>query len=171
MLLLSERTERDKHMNSLTVTQSDDTNRQTPLTAIASNFRGIHQMARHVLHGLRGARRFPPAAQTLIIFSSGGQGNTMDKFTQNELDHLFVAMLLHTKTTREEQAAWVSERAVIWRKLVAASDSPASDQTIFRTNLFNCPEQLRRFWESPDEVEKAFTLPAEGEMKTKKAGR
>jgi hypothetical protein len=29
----------------------------------------------------------------------------MVKFTQNELDHLFVAMLLHTKTTREEQAA------------------------------------------------------------------
>jgi hypothetical protein len=33
----------------------------------------------------------------------------MERFTQNELDHLFAAMLLHTKTTREEQAAWVTE--------------------------------------------------------------
>jgi hypothetical protein len=158
-------------MNSLTVTYLDDKNKQTPLTAIASNFRGIHQMARHVLHGLRGARRLRPAPQTLIIFSSGDQGKTMDKFTQDELDHLFVAMLLHTKTTREEQAAWVSERAEIWRKLVAASDSPASDQTIYRTNLFNCPEQLRRFWKSPDEIEKAFTLPLNTKAKTKRAGR
>ena len=36
----------------------------------------------------------------------------MEKLTQNDLDHLFAALLLHTKTTREEQAAWVSERAV-----------------------------------------------------------
>ena len=168
---LAERTKRDKHMNSLTVSQSDDKSKQTHLTAIASNFRGIHQMARHVLHGLRGARRLPPAPQTLIIFSSGDQGRTMDKFTQNELDHLFAALLLHTKTTREEQAAWVSERAEIWRKLVAASDSPASDQTTYRTNLFGCPEQLRRFWKSPDEIEKAFTLPVDTKAKTKRAGR
>ena len=42
---------------------------------------------------------------------------------------------------------------------MAASDDPASEQTIYRTNLFDCPEQLRRFWKSPDEVEKAFSLP------------
>ena len=171
MHLPGERSERDKHMNSLTVTHPDDKNKQTHLTAIASNLKGLHQMARHVLHGLRGARSLRPAPQTLIIFSSGDQGKTMEKFTQDELDHLFVAMLLHTKTSREEQAAWVSERAEIWRKLVAASDSPASDQTTYRTNLFGCPERLRRFWKSPDEIETAFTLPANAKAKTKRAGR
>ena len=83
----------------------------------------------------------------------------MEKFTQDELDHLFAALLLHTKTTREEQAAWVNERAEIWRKVVAASDAPASEETIYRTNLFSCPEQLRHFWKSPDEMEKAFAFP------------
>jgi hypothetical protein len=97
----------------------------------------------------------------------------MEKLTQNDLDHLFAALLLHTKTTREEQAAWVSERASIWRKIVAASDDPASEQTIYRTNLFNCPERLRRFWKSPDEVEKAFSLPelVSVTARTKRAGR
>jgi hypothetical protein len=97
----------------------------------------------------------------------------MEKLTQNDLDHLFAALLLHTKTTREEQAAWVSERAVIWRKIVAASDDPASEQTTYRTNLFNSPEQLRRFWKSPDEVEAAFSLPEPVSVtaKTKRAGR
>jgi hypothetical protein len=95
----------------------------------------------------------------------------MEKFTQNELDHLFAAMLLHTKTTREEQAAWVTERAEIWRKIVEASDAPASEQTTYRTNLLNCPEQLRQFWKSPHEIEKAFALPPKQKAKTKKAGR
>jgi len=100
----------------------------------------------------------------------------MEKFTRDELDHLFAAMLLHTKTTREEQAAWVTERAEIWRKIVATSDCQATELTIYRTNLFNSPEQLRRFWKSPEEVEKAFGLPAVSlpvgaKVKTKKAGR
>jgi hypothetical protein len=99
------------------------------------------------------------------------KGTTMENFTQNELDHLFAAMLVHTKTTREEQAAWLTERAEIWRKIVAVSDAPASQQTIYRTNLFGCAEQLRQFWKSPDEMEKAFAFPESAKAKTKKAGR
>ena len=95
----------------------------------------------------------------------------MDSFTQNELDSLFVALLLHTKTTREEQAAWVTERAEIWRKIVAASDGPPSEHTIYRTNLFESPEELRRFWKSPDEIQKAFVWPVNGKAKKAKAGR
>ena len=131
----------------------------------------LQQAARDVLQDLRGAWRFLPGPRALSISSPARQGTTIEKLTQNDLDHLFAALLLHTKTTREEQAAWVSERAEIWRKLVAASDSQASDQTIYRTNLFNCPEQLRRFWKSPDEVERAFTLAANTKTKTKRAGR
>jgi hypothetical protein len=93
----------------------------------------------------------------------------MENFTQNELDHLFVALLLHTKTTRAEQGAWVTERAEIWRKIIAASDVPATERTIYRTSLFESPEQLRRFWKAPDEIEKAFFGPAN--VKAKKAGR
>jgi hypothetical protein len=95
----------------------------------------------------------------------------MERFTQDELDHLFAAMLLHTKTTREEQAAWVTERAEIWRKIVEASDAPASELTAYRTNLFGCAEQLRQFWKSPEEIEKAFAFPPRQKAKTKKAGR
>jgi hypothetical protein len=100
----------------------------------------------------------------------------MEKFTQDELDHLFAALLLHTKTTRDEQAAWVTERAEIWRKIVAPSDAQGTEQTVYRTNLFNSPEQLRRFWKSPDEMEKALTLPAASpsviaKAKTKRAAR
>jgi hypothetical protein len=131
----------------------------------------LQQVARDVLQDLRGAWRFLPGPRALSISSPARQGTTIEKLTQNDLDHLFAALLLHTKTTREEQAAWVSERAEIWRKLVAASGSPATDQTIYRTNLFNCPEELRRFWKSPNEIEKAFTLPANTKAKTKRAGR
>jgi hypothetical protein len=133
----------------------------------------LQQVARDVLQDLRGAWRFLPGPRALSISSPADQGTTMEKLTQNDLDHLFAALLLHTKTTREEQAAWVSERAVIWRKIVAASDDPASEQTTYRANLFNSPEQLRRFWKSPDEVEAAFSLPEPVSVtaKTKRAGR
>jgi hypothetical protein len=133
----------------------------------------LQQVARDVLQDLRGAWRFLPGPRALSSSSPADQDTTMEKLTQNDLDHLFAALLLHTKTTREEQAAWVSERASIWRKIVAASDDPASEQTIYRTNLFNCPEQLRRFWKSPDEVEKAFSLPelVSVTARTKRAGR
>jgi hypothetical protein len=131
----------------------------------------LREVANHVLEDLSGARNLPPAPHTLPLPSVSGQGTTMEKFTQNELDHLFASMILHTKTTREEQAAWVTERAEIWRKIVSASDAPASEQTIYRTNLFNCAEQLRQFWKSPDEMEKAFAFPPRAKAKTKKAGR
>ena len=133
-------------------------------------------MAHYLLHDLPGAS-FPAAApQSPIIFHPEDQGTAMEKFTQDELDHLFAALLLHTKTTREEQAAWVTERAEIWRKIVAASDAQGTEQTVYRTNLFNSPEQLRRFWKSPDEMEKALTLPADSpsvtaKAKTKRAAR
>jgi hypothetical protein len=130
----------------------------------------LHEVANQVPEDLRGARNLPPTPSTMPLPSANPQG-TVEKFTQNELDHLFASMILHTKTTREEQAAWVTERAEIWRKIVAASDAPASEQTIYRTNLFNCAEQLRRFWKSPDEIEKAFAFPPKTKAKTKKAGR
>lgn len=95
----------------------------------------------------------------------------MESFTQDELDDLFVALLLHAKTTRAEQAVWVKERAEIWRKIVAASDGPPSEHTVYRTNLFDSPEQLRRFWKSPEEIQKAFEWPGNGKAKKAKAGR
>ena len=95
----------------------------------------------------------------------------MDNFTQNELDHIFVALLLHTKTTREEQAAWVPERAEIWRKIVGASAKPPSEHTRYRTELFNSAELLRRFWKAPEEIQKAFVWPVNGKAKKARAGR
>src|SRR6202047_649910 len=95
-------------------------------------------MAHYLLHDLPGAS-FPAAApQSPIIFHP------------------------------EEQAAWVTERAEIWRKIVAASDAQGTEQTVYRTNLFNSPEQLRRFWKSPDEMEEALTLPGDSPSVTAK---
>ncbi len=60
-------------------------------------------MPHYLLHDLPGAS-FPAAApQSPIIPHPEDQGTAMEKFTQDELDHLFAALLLHTKTTREEQ--------------------------------------------------------------------
>ena len=95
----------------------------------------------------------------------------MERFTQNELDDIFVALLLHSKTTREEQAEWVTERAGIWRKIVAASDRPPSQHTNYRTELFESRELVRRFWKSPDEIQKAFVWPVNGKAKKAKAER
>jgi hypothetical protein len=95
----------------------------------------------------------------------------MKNFTQNELDDLFAALLLHTKSTRPEQAEWVEKRAEIWRKIVAASDRPPSEHTKYRTELFESTELLRRFWKSPEEIQKAFEWPVNGKAKNAKAGR
>jgi len=89
----------------------------------------------------------------------------MDHFTQNELDHLFIALILHTKMSRAEQAQWVGERAEIWRKIVAASEGPPSEETTYRTNLFESPECLRRFWKEPNEIQKAFSWAVKPKVK------
>jgi hypothetical protein len=89
----------------------------------------------------------------------------MDHFTQNELDHLFIALILHTKMSRAEQARWVGERAEIWRKIVAASEGSPSEETTYRTKLFESPECLRRFWKDPDEIRKAFPRAVKPKVK------
>jgi hypothetical protein len=38
----------------------------------------------------------------------------LDALTEKQLHHLFLALALHTKTTREEQADWVKTRFKIW---------------------------------------------------------
>jgi hypothetical protein len=89
--------------------------------------------------------------------------------TQNELDHLFVVLLLHPKTAPAEQAARVEERAEIWRKLVAASNAPPSEETTYRTNLFESPEYLRQFWKDPAEILEAFLWIKKKAKRTKAA--
>jgi len=89
--------------------------------------------------------------------------------TQNELDHLFMALLLHAKTARAKRAARVEERAEIWRKLVAASDVPFSEKTTYRTNLFESPEYLRQFWKDPAEIQEAFSGLKKKAKRTKAA--
>jgi hypothetical protein len=89
-------------------------------------------------------------------------------FTERELDHLFMALILHTKMTREEQAEWQTARAEIWKKLVAASDG-ASKETAYRTSLFSSPELLRTFWRNPSEIQRAFSWCVNVKAKKAKA--
>ena len=70
-------------------------------------------------------------------------------FSANELDHLFAALILHAKTTRKEQAAWVAARAKIWDKIIAQSDPMTTPLTILRTAIFHSPGLLNEFWQSP----------------------
>jgi hypothetical protein len=79
-------------------------------------------------------------------------------FTQDELDHLFMCLILHADTTREEQANWIVQRAEIWRKIVANSDAPPSEETTYRTKLFESPEYLRGFWQDKEKIQKAFSF-------------
>jgi hypothetical protein len=55
----------------------------------------------------------------------------MEGFTTAELDDLFTALVLHAKSTREEQTAWVKHRAEIWRKLVSFTSLPDEIQRRF----------------------------------------
>jgi len=92
-------------------------------------------------------------------------------FTEAELNHLFIALLLHTKMTRAEQEEWVRVRATIWTKILETSSVPPTEETTYRATLFNSSELLRKFWKDPDQIEKAFTLSKVQKAKTKKAGR
>jgi hypothetical protein len=94
----------------------------------------------------------------------------MDHFTQSELNHLFMALLLHTKTTRAEQAAWVEERLAIWRKIVTASGARPSAMTEYKTKLFESPDLLKTFLQSPEEIERVLIGPPL-KSKAKKAGK
>jgi hypothetical protein len=91
----------------------------------------------------------------------------MERFVKSEVDHLFTALILHTKTTRAEQAKWLKERAEIWRKILASSDCEQSEQSIYRTQLFESPEQLRVFWKTPEAIEKTFLNLTEQENHSK----
>jgi hypothetical protein len=97
-------------------------------------------------------------------------GYYVDGLTSTELDHVFMALLLHTKTTRAEQAAWVTIRANIWKKLIplSAVDDDA-EQVIHRTMLFNSPEALHKFWKDPNEIHKVLSFPANPAKKAKAA--
>ena len=81
----------------------------------------------------------------------------MEGFTTTELDDLFMALVLHAKSTREEQTAWVKHRAEIWRKLVSFTSLPDDYNVAFRTHLFESEEELRKLWKSPDLMEQVFT--------------
>jgi hypothetical protein len=89
----------------------------------------------------------------------------MPHFTEEELNHLFVALILHTKTTRAEQAAWLDERAHIWRKIVAASGVAESEQTIYRSKLFDCPVLLQSFWKTPTKSRRRFSEKKPGRLR------
>jgi hypothetical protein len=90
---------------------------------------------------------------------SHGEGSfKMDGFTERDLDHLFLALALHTKTTRKEQNEWVIERRNIWKALVALSVAePDSERVKLRTKFFETPEDLKK---DSTVLEKAFSASA-----------
>jgi hypothetical protein len=74
--------------------------------------------------------------------------------SERELDHLFAALILHTKTTRKEQIEWVVERRAIWKTLVRASTvDPNSEVIQLRTKCFESPNTLQK---DPTLLAKAF---------------
>jgi hypothetical protein len=77
---------------------------------------------------------------------SHGEGSfKMDGFTERELDHLFLALALHTKTTRKEQNEWIVERRNIWKALVLLSVADKDSEKVrLRTKLFDSPDLLRK---------------------------
>ena len=90
----------------------------------------------------------------------------MEGFTAAELDDLFMALVLHAKSTREEQTAWVKDRAEIWSKLVSLTTTPDAYNVTFRTHLFESEEELQKLWKSPDLMEKVFTKVKKKTAKT-----
>jgi hypothetical protein len=77
-------------------------------------------------------------------------------FTPEQLDNLFAALILHTKTTRSEESEWLFERAILWDRIVSLSENPPSELTQFRSELFHSPKLLKNFWKDPALLVKAF---------------
>jgi hypothetical protein len=77
--------------------------------------------------------------------SSSDSSFITDLFTERQLDHLFMALALHTKSTRKEQIEWVAERRALWKSLVRISNvDPESEQVKLRTKFLESPEELRK---------------------------
>lgn len=69
----------------------------------------------------------------------------MNGFTERELDDLFLALALHTKSTRREQNEWIVERRNIWKALVLLSVADKDSEKVrLRTKLFDSPDLLRK---------------------------
>jgi hypothetical protein len=68
-----------------------------------------------------------------------------DALTEKQLDHLFLALALHTKTTRKEQVEWVAERRALWKALTILSLTELkSEKNKLRTKFFESPEELKK---------------------------
>jgi hypothetical protein len=77
--------------------------------------------------------------------------------TEKQLDHLFLALALHTKTTRKEQVEWIVERRDLWKALIMLSVTDLkSEKTKLRRKFFES-EDVRK---DPASLEKAFSAKA-----------
>jgi hypothetical protein len=100
----------------------------------------------------------------------------MEKFTQDELE----SFIRRAAAAHEDNSGGAGRVGDGTRRNLAEDRRgfrrPRTEQTVYRTSLFNSPEQLRRFCKSPDEMEKTLTLPAASpsvtaRAKTKRAAR
>jgi hypothetical protein len=77
--------------------------------------------------------------------------------TEKQLDHLFLALALHTKNTRKEQIEWVAERRDLWKALIILSLTDLkSEKNKLRVKCFES-EDARK---DPANLEKAFSAKA-----------
>jgi hypothetical protein len=81
----------------------------------------------------------------------------LSALTEQQLDHLFLALALHTKMTRKEQNEWMVERRKLWKALITLSVTDLkSEKNKLRTKFFES-EDVRK---DPANLEKAFSAKA-----------
>jgi hypothetical protein len=93
----------------------------------------------------------------------------MERLSLEELNDIFLALLLHTKSSRQEQAVWKKDRIKIWEKLVFFTAASPNSDIEFRTNLLENETELRKLWKSPEMMERVFTRVKDTKLKTKVA--